>query len=78
MGYAMLKKQAHSLFEKASFIDHIQNQSEYEDALELMDELIEDYDYNKSLISILSLSIERWENESDDFHEFNTRIKSLT
>jgi len=77
MGYALLKKQAHSLFAKASFIDRIQNQSEYENALELMDELIEDYDYNKALISVLSLSIARWENEAHDFRKFNACIKSL-
>jgi len=77
MGYALLKKQAHSLFEMAPFIDHIQNQNEYEKALELMDELIEDYDYNKPLIAILSMSIEHWENKDDDFKEFNTRIQSL-
>lgn len=77
MGYAMLKKQAHALFEKASFINHIQNKNDYEKALKLMDELIEDYDYNRLLINVLALSIARWEDETDDFREFNARIHSL-
>ena len=77
MGYAMIKRKAHSLFGEAGFISHIHNDKDYEEALELMDELIGDYDYNRSLIEILSTSIERWENESNSFKEFNDRIKSL-
>ena len=77
MGFAMIKKRAHALFEEANFIGHIDNVDDYEKALTLMDELIEDYDYNRPLIEILSVSIERWENESKEFSEFNARIKSL-
>ncbi len=77
MNVAMLKEQAKTLFSSASFITHICNEQDYESALELMDELIEDYDEQKPLIEILSISIEKWEEESAEFSEFNTQIKSL-
>ena len=77
MGYALLKKKAHSLFEQAPFIFHIHNESDYAEALKLMEELIDDYDYNKPLIDILSISIERWETTSDEFAEFNARINEM-
>ncbi len=77
MGYARLKEKAHALFEEAPFINQIHNQVEYQQALDLMDELIEDYDYNRPLIDTLSISIDHFENESEDFRDFNIRIKSL-
>lgn len=77
MGYAMLKKKAHILFEGAYFISHINNTNDYEKALTLMDELIEEYDYNRALIEVLSATIERWENESEEFSDFNKHINGL-
>jgi len=77
MNVAMIKDQAKTLFSSASFITHICNEQDYESALELMDELIEDYDEQKPLIEILSLSIEKWEEESDEFSKFNAQIESL-
>ncbi len=77
MGFAAIKKQAHALFDQAQFIGHIHSQSGYEKAIALMEELIEDYDYNKLLIEVLSISIERWENESAEFNAFNKRIRRL-
>lgn len=77
MGFAAIKKQAHALFDQAEFIGHIHNQSDYKKAIALIEELFEDYDYNKTLIEILSISIERWENESAEFNEFNKRIRRL-
>jgi len=73
----MIKDQAKTLFSSASFITHICNEQDYESALELMDELIEDYNEQKPLIEILSLSIEKWEEESDEFSKFNAQIESL-
>ena len=72
-----MKEQAKSLFSSADFITHIHNEEDYSAALELMDELIEDYDEQKPLIEVLSLSIERWEEESEEFSEFNAKIESL-
>ena len=77
MGFAMIKKKAHALFSEAGFIYHIRNNDDYENALALMDELIEDYDNNMPLIEILSASIDRWENEAKEFKQFNAHIKAL-
>jgi len=77
MNVARLKEQAKSLFSSAGFLTHIHDEEDYESALTLMDELIEDYDEQKPLIELLSLSIERWENESEEFSEFNANIESL-
>jgi len=77
MNVAMLKEQAKTLFSSASFITKICNEQDYESALALMDDLIDDYDEQKPLIEILSISIEKWEEESEEFSEFNATIKSL-
>ncbi len=64
------------LFEQAHFITHIENEKDYSEALALMDELVEDYEHNKPLIDILSNSIEKWEDQSEQFLEFNRDIES--
>lgn len=77
MGFAALKKKAHTLLDQASFIAHINSDEEHQLALALMEELIEDYDYHRLLIEILSVSIERWEDESTSFRQFNKVIRAL-
>lgn len=42
-----------------------------------MEELVEDYDLHKPLIEVLSVSIERWEDESEEFSDFNAQIENL-
>ena len=42
-----------------------------------MEEVINDYDTYLPLIEVLSAAIEKWENESDEFSEFNQHIKNL-
>ena len=59
------------------YIAHINNQDEYERALELMDELVDDYDTNKQLIELLATSIERWEDGADEFADFNKTLACL-
>ena len=76
--FEKIKLKANALFSEARFISDIQTCAEYQNALALMDELIEDYDKQRPLIEILSASIERWENTADEFTEFNQRIKALT
>lgn len=78
MNYAMLKQQAHSLFEQAPFISHIGNQADYDEALALMDELINDYEYNRPLIEVLSSSIQQWEDSADEYAEFNQSIDAMS
>jgi len=73
MSFAALKKNAQRLSDQASFVVEITNDDEYEQALALMDEVIEDYDNHPVLIELLSISIERWENDSPAFAEFNRR-----
>jgi len=77
MKYTILKEKAHDLLLSAPFIGQIHSKKEYANALAFMDELIEDYDYNKPLIDILSNSIERWEEDASEFNEFNKRIAKL-
>ncbi|KAA1176075.1 transcriptional regulator [Marinobacter salinexigens] len=56
------------------FIARIEDQNDYERALELMDQLVDDYDANKLLIEILSVSIERWEDLAAEFSDFNAAV----
>jgi HTH-type transcriptional regulator/antitoxin HigA len=77
MGFAAIKENARALFDEAGFISHIANEDDYAQALALMDELVEDYEVNRQLIEILARSIERWENESDEFAAFNARVANL-
>lgn len=77
MNFAAVKDKAKALFEEASFISEIRNDADYENALALMDELIEDYDEHRTLIGILANSIEAWENTAPEFEAFNQRIAQL-
>ncbi len=77
MGFEQIKLKADALFSEANFITDIKTNKEYQNALALMDDLIQDYDKQRPLIEILSNSIERWENTTDEFSEFNQRIKAL-
>ena len=77
MNFLEVKKQASTLFSHAEFLVHIKNEEEYERALSLMDELIEEYALYKPLIDILSISIEKWENSAIEFSEFNGQIKEM-
>lgn len=75
--FSQLKNTALELFSMAGFVSHIKDDEEYHQALELMEELIEEYDLYKPLIEVLSVSIERWEDEADEFADFNKKIASL-
>lgn len=76
MSYAALKKNAQHLSDQASFIVEITSDEEYTQALNLVDELVEDYDNHLVLIELLSTSIDRWESTSPEFTQFNNRISS--
>lgn len=77
MNIAVVKDKATELFSEMSFAGRIENEAEYEHALELMEALIEDYDAYLPLIDALSMAIERWENDSDSFSTFNQKINAL-
>lgn len=59
------------------FLAHIDTQDDYEQAMALMDELVDDYDANKPLIEILAVSIERWEDQAEEFSEFNATVAEM-
>lgn len=77
VNFALVKDKAKSLFAEAGFIGHIRDENDYAQALALMDELIESYDEYLPLIEVLSTSIARWEDGSEEFVEFNTRNERL-
>lgn len=59
------------------YLTQIHDQDDYERALRLMDELIDDYDANRQLVELLSISIEHWENQADEFVEFNKAVDDI-
>ena len=75
--FNQVKHAALELFSMAGYVTHITNEAEYHQALALMEELIEEYDLYKPLIEGLSISIERWEEKSEEFADFNSRINNL-
>ena len=77
MSFSTIKAQARTLFNEAIFLTQIHNSEEYEQALEFMDDLIEEYDTYEPLIVMLAASIERWENQAPEFAEFNQHILDL-
>ena len=77
MDIQAITQKANALFAEASFLSEINSDEEYQDALELMDSLIDDYDNNKRLIELLSHSIDVWENTSEEFEAFNQQVSEL-
>ena len=56
----------------------ISSREEYEQALALLERLIDVYDANKVLIEQLSLAIERWEDQAEEFAEFNRAVRAVS
>lgn len=61
---------------RAPILREISSDKDHEQALALMEELIEDYDTNLVAIEALSNSIARYEEEAVSFTEFNNRTDS--
>lgn len=51
--------------------------SEYQELLAITEELIEDYDANQTLLDLLFPVIEKYEEESERFAEFNKSISEM-
>ena len=68
---------AQQLQNEMPFMKGIHTPDEHEQALILMDELIEDYDKNQLLIDILFPKIEAYEEQANEYFEFNERIKNM-
>jgi HTH-type transcriptional regulator/antitoxin HigA len=62
---------------EASFILKINDEAEHSQALELMEQLIEDYDKHEPLIDMLCISIEKYEDTAEEFKGFNERLKQI-
>ncbi|MFT5816259.1 MAG: HTH-type transcriptional regulator/antitoxin HigA [Psychroserpens sp.] len=62
---------------EASFILRINNEAEHAQALELMEQLIEDYEQHEPLIDMLCISIERYEETAQQFQGFNDQLNQL-
>ena len=66
---------AHELQNIMPFSDGIHTKEQYDDAIMLMDELVEDAAKNELLIDYLFPIIERYEATAPEFAEFNKRMK---
>jgi HTH-type transcriptional regulator/antitoxin HigA len=75
--FAEVKALAQTLDKKLPFLHGIDSPEQHNMALELMEELIEDYDTNIFLIDALYAVIERYEDDAPEFEEFNADIESL-
>lgn len=73
-----ITKAAHTISAQLLFLSGIDSKESYEAALELMDELIEDYDNNIVLIEALSNVISRYEDDSEEYALFNKRSRDLS
>ncbi|MCL4410895.1 MAG: transcriptional regulator [Gammaproteobacteria bacterium] len=74
---AEVSKLAETIMSNVPLLAGISNDQEYEKALELIEELLDNYDANLVVIEALSNVIERYEDESLRFETFNLRQAGL-
>tara|TARA_R110002072_G_scaffold278898_1_gene440839 strand:- start:6141 stop:6533 length:393 start_codon:yes stop_codon:yes gene_type:complete len=67
---------AHELQSEMPIIAGIRSPETHQEALSLMNELVEDYDSNLLLIYVLWAKIHAYEEEAPEFHDFNANIES--
>src|SRR5690606_6812600 len=77
MGLAALREKARVVLAEANSLCNITNEAEYEDALALVDELVDDYETNRPLIILLADAIERWEAQAAEYAEFNAEVAGM-
>lgn len=68
-----ITKATNTLSTHLPFISGIESEAQYHEALEVMDELVEDYENNLILIEALSNLIARYEDNCDSLFDFNRR-----
>lgn len=71
-----LQTVAAQIDESMPWIHGIRSKAEYDELIALMDELVEDYDANQTLIDLLFPVIERYEEDAPEFQAFNTELAS--
>ena len=69
-------EEAKAVFRAAPFLTRIHTDAEYQEALAMVDELLDDFDNNVALIERLTDAIEEWENTAETFAEFNAGVQS--
>lgn len=62
---------------KFPYVVNIKSPDDYKCALQLINELIVEYESNKKLVDLLADSIELWENKSDEFTAFNIAVAGI-
>ncbi|MCA2418853.1 transcriptional regulator [Vibrio sp. 947] len=77
MDIKSLKELSIEINSKMPWLAGIRSEQQYHELIELMDELVTDYDANKTLIDLLFPVIERYEDKSALFQKFNDHIDSL-
>ena len=78
MNLEEINKTAHYLLKEARYIWTIKSSIEHEQALKLIENLLDFYEVNELLIDLLSHSIEKWEDQAEDFVNFNRQLIQLT
>lgn len=76
MNYAETIKAANALTKLLPFLSVNPTKEDYHDALDLVEYLIE-RDPDNPLIDLLTAKIDRYENASPEFAEFNARVASI-
>ena len=74
---AVLDKATHQLNQVMPWIGGISSPEQYQELLETMEVLIEDYDAHQPVIDLMFPVIERYESEAEQFSEFNQAIDKL-
>jgi HTH-type transcriptional regulator/antitoxin HigA len=74
---AVLDKAASQVNEAMPWITGITSESQYHELLATMEVLIEDYDAHKPVIDLMFPVIERYEEQTEQFSEFNQVIEQL-
>ncbi|CAM3952401.1 transcriptional regulator [Vreelandella rituensis] len=69
-------EEAKAVFRAVPFLSRIHSEEEYQAALTIVEDLIDDFDNNTALIERLTDAIEEWENTSETFAEFNAGVQS--
>lgn len=77
MDVTEIKRITNEIHEVMPWLSGITDDKQYNELMELMDGLIENYDTNKILIDLLFPVLERYEEESSKFNAFNQKIADL-
>jgi HTH-type transcriptional regulator / antitoxin HigA len=72
-----LQQTANTVVKEMPWLNGISTKNEYNQLIEVMGELVEDYDTNHVLIDLMFPVIEKYEENSEQFKAFNKSIETL-